>query len=126
MGNAAKEAVLPPIAHAQEAPIEVQKVDDCPDTLVRCNCYLFVKSKIPNLPLTKFLIPNIDKPIGGSVAIFNYNGEPHYGVTTGIMNTATTTLVKIDECNYKKGKCGSRWIDIYTDKALKGFYFIYN
>lgn len=130
MGNTAKEAVLPPIAYAQEAPIEVplveEKKDDCPDNLIRCNCYLFVKSIIPNLPLTNFLVPNLLGPIGGSVAIFDYDGTPHYGITTGIMQTSTTTLVQVDECNYKKGKCGKRWIDIYTDRALKGFRMIYN
>lgn len=70
------------------------------------------------------LIPNIDRPVGNAIAIFDYNGTPHVAITKAILNVADKTLIEVSECNYKAGSCDIRWINIDIDKHLKGFYLL--
>ncbi len=58
------------------------------DSLPICNCYLEVKKYIPDLPRTKELTPNSPaRP--GAVAIYNYNGTPHYALVLDVYHDGT-------------------------------------
>lgn len=80
------------------------------------NCWAYLKSLVPSLPNTKYLVPNttIHK---GVVALFNYNGTPHYALVISL--GATTFRVK--ESNVPAGTIGERDIP-YDTPSLKGFY----
>ncbi len=57
-----------------------------PTDEIACNCYLFVKQLLPNLPNTKYLIPNSPAQ-AGAVAIYLYPGNlPHYAYVTSVEN----------------------------------------
>lgn len=55
------------------------------DEWVSCNCYLYTKLFVPVLPRTKDLKPNSPVRVG-AVAIYNYNGVPHYAYVTKVQN----------------------------------------
>lgn len=76
-------------------------------TKPECNCYLYVKTKIPFLPSTKNLIPNTPSPIKGGLVILNYKGKLHYALTP---ESGTDEGLLIDECNYKRGTCSKRFL----------------
>lgn len=81
------------------------------------NCYSYVKTLIPTLPLQSKLKPN-SSPAVGSVAIFDYSGTPHYAYVSDI----TKDGFKIKESNYIPATVGTRFIKWNQDKHLKGFW----
>lgn len=97
-----------------ELPVKQQIIDE-----VACNCYLAVKQRIPNLPLTKNLIPNSEVAVG-SVAIFKYpSGLMHYAY----VESFGTEVFKVSESNYLPCQRGERLVNL-NDKSLLGFYAI--
>lgn len=64
------------------------------------NCYLFIKSKIPEFPSTKDLKTS-DIPHVGGVVILDYNGTPHYAF---IPNPITKEGFRVQQTNLKKGE----------------------
>lgn len=116
-----KSEILP-VAYAEEIPIEVPQEPVCDDTRIECNCYLYLKSKM-NLPPSRELIPNINRPVVGSIALFDYNGKPHYAGVDTILETSTTTRLLLDESNFESGVIKKRWIDL-DYKPLIGFHLL--
>lgn len=84
---------------------------------VVCNCYAFVKTKIPTLPKTKDLVPNIGNPVPGGVAIFDYNGVKHYAYIQSVVQGSFV----VSEANYEPCALGKRTI-LTTDSALVGYW----
>lgn len=119
------QTVYAPLASAQiPDPIEVQQVieepeppkeEPLPDPTL-CNCYAYAKKIYPSLPPTKKLLASTSQKFG-KVAVFDYDGLPHYAVVTG-MGMGTFT---VDETNYKRCKKTQRTIK-FDDPALVGFY----
>lgn len=105
-----------PIATATPA-IPVVKRKLAPN--VACNCYLYVKQFVPNLPRSKFLVPNF-KPREGRVALFNYDGLPHYAM----IGTVTPTGFYIaHESNYKKCKISQGRFVSFNDPHYLGAWW---
>lgn len=104
---------VPTVEIEPEAVVEAPKLDNTLD----CNCYMYVRSKIPNLPLTKDLKPNSEIAVG-AVAIFKYpSGLMHYAY----VESFGTDVFTVDESNYKKCVRAKRIVKL-DDKALLGFY----
>ncbi len=85
------------------------------DTLA-CNCYSYVASQIPNLPHSADLKPNTT-PHVGAVAIFDYNGLPHYGIVTGFTEEGFT----LKDSNFAHCKYMTHLIQ-WDDAHLVGFW----
>lgn len=78
--------VLAPDAHAEvNTPVATSTAPVVPEipSYVLDNCYAYVRYMIPNFPMASLVEPNTTPHIG-AVAIFNYNGEPHYGIITSL------------------------------------------
>lgn len=105
------------------APITVEQVikeekEVCDDSVVRCNCYLFVRQYIPGLPRSTELVSNSPPKIG-SVALFTYpSGLRHYAYVIALGGSNFT----VKECNFKRGICGQRDVS-YDDPSLDGWWF---
>lgn len=93
---------------------EVLEISDDTEDSVASNCYLYVQSRIPDLPLTKDLKPN-SVPLVGSVAIFDY---PHYAYVEKLGDKGFI----VSECNYDAGECGERFVD-WGDEHIIGFWY---
>lgn len=90
------------------------------DSLPICNCYLEVKKFVPNLPRTKDLKPNSPaRP--GAVAIYNYNGIPHYAYVLEVYNVGTYSHLEKGS-NLKRCKLYTRVVD-EEDSHLVGYWF---
>lgn len=78
-----------------------------------CNCYSFAKV------LTGYIGPYTQNsaPTEGSIAVFDYDGTPHYGVVQTLKLDGFT----IREANYKPCKTGIRFVK-WDDSALRGFH----
>jgi hypothetical protein len=85
-----------------------------------CNCYAYVRSKIPSLPLASELKGN-STPQKGAVVIFEYivDGEvvPHYA----ILRTFEGDGFWVDENNYKKCVTNPRYIR-WDYPRIRGFW----
>lgn len=87
-----------------------------------CNCYAFAKWKIGKpLPKMADIVPNTDGPVGGALAIFDYNGKKHVEITEGITVTATSTTIDLYGANYEPCKIMRRTVDL-NDPHLIGFH----
>ena len=53
-------------------PIEIS------ENTIEGNCYLFIKSKIPDFPMTKDIVPNSIYPKIGGVVIMDFEDKSHY------------------------------------------------
>lgn len=78
-----------------------------------CNCYSFVSILTD---IEGRVTPN-STPNKGSVAVFDYDGVPHYGYVTELRVDGFT----IREANYEPCKAGVRFVK-WEDPSLKGFY----
>lgn len=83
---------------------------------IACNCYAYVRSKIPTLPLANLVKPNTTPHIG-AVAIFDYDGLPHYG----IISKLTDSGFYLTDSNYVHCKYLTHFIS-WSDKAIVGFW----
>lgn len=81
-----------------------------------CNCWSFVKSLIPSLPNTALLKTNTT-PRVGAVAIFDYNGLPHYGVITAL----NADGFELRDSNYQHCKFLTHFVS-WTNAAITGFW----
>lgn len=82
-----------------ETKVEVKKVSP-----IYYNCYLYIKSKIPEFPSTKDLIPNSIFPNVGGVVILQYDRLAHYALIEAVVEAG----VWISETNFEKGKFTKR------------------
>lgn len=81
-----------------------------------CNCYAYVRSQYPDFPTT-WELENNTSPHVGAVAIFDYDGTPHYGIITSF----DTKGFWLTDSNY--GGCGIRTHYIgWNDKHIRGFW----
>ncbi len=80
-----------------------------------CNCYLWVKTLIPDLPWSGALVPN-SKPEVGTVALFTYQVR-HFAYVKEL----GPDYFIVSESNYKSCVQRDRKV-FYTDKHLKGFW----
>jgi hypothetical protein len=120
------QTVYAPIASAQiPAPVVVvQQVIEEPEPPkevieedpILCNCYAYAKQVYPTLPTTKKLLASTSKKFG-KVAVFDYDGLPHYAVVDS-MGIGTFTVT---ETNYKRCQRTTRTIK-FNDPALVGFW----
>ncbi len=120
------QTVYAPLASAQipDEVIEVAQVIEDPEPPkevvqedpVLCNCYAYSKQRYPSLPTTKKLLASTSKKFG-KVAVFNYDGLPHYAVVES-MGIGTFTVT---ETNYKRCQKTTRTIR-FDDPALVGFW----
>lgn len=114
-----KETITVPRAHAQviEEIVPLVKAPELPlESTIEGNCYLYVRSKIKDLPSTKDIIPNSIYPNVGGVTVINYDGLRHYMLNEQV----TEEGLRISECNFVKGKCGERlltWEYLIEKKA---------
>lgn len=109
------EAHYVPVVASPAAPTEAT---ECTDDQIRCNCYLFVKTLIPDLPRTKDIYPNSPPKIG-AVALFTYpNGLRHYAYIIGLGGS----FFRVQECNHREGVCGEREVS-YDDPRIDGYYW---
>ena len=81
-----------------------------------CNCYSYVKLRIPNLPATKDLIPN-SPPRVGSVALFDYHGKKHYV----FVETLGSHTFSFPEANFEPCLVSRRSAS-YDDPFLVGYW----
>lgn len=78
-----------------------------------CNCWQYVKAVLGTTPsLTQKTTPR-----GGSIAVFDYSGTPHYAVVLELKNDGFI----VREANYEPCKTGTRLIK-WGDTHIKGFY----
>lgn len=83
---------------------------------MRCNCYLYVKSRFPNLPQTAVIKANVSDAIG-DVAVFKYSGLWHYAVVESV----GYGTFSISETNFGVHKKTHREVS-FSDPAFVGFY----
>lgn len=86
------------------------------DEWVAANCYLFVKTKIPSLPLQSEIVPNSD-PHRGTVAVFKYGTLDHLAYVTSVEDDGVWVM----EANYQPGLIAPRFVE-FTDQHLLGFW----
>lgn len=92
------------------------------DTEVRCNCYLFVKTKYPDIPRTKDLRANMTNAQEGVVVLFTYKrGQPDEVRHYAILDTILAGGFLVSECNFGGDFCGQRFIR-YGDVAVDGYF----
>lgn len=83
----------------------------------KCNCYLYLKNRIDNLPRMADVNPNSEITVG-SVAVFMYpNGVKHVALVDQIWDGEFV----VTETNYKNCKYGKRIVKD-GDKSLLGFW----
>lgn len=112
-----------PIIRVPNKPVNYQekpnssKIEELDNSILN-NCYLFVKSKRPDLPQMKVIMES-DKLWGttGNVVYFNYNGLQHFAYI--IADYGDSFL--IEETNYNAGKYSQRIID-RQDIAIRAYY----
>ena len=86
-----------------------------------CNCYTYVKERIPELPNTSELKGNT-VPEKGAVVLFEYVGEDGEAVKHyAILRTFEGDGFWVDENNYKKCVTSPRYV-YFNDKSIKGFW----
>lgn len=105
-----------PTASAQvTSPVATSTPTVVEDALA-CNCYAYVRSLIPSLPLANKIVPNTT-PHVGAVAVFDYNGLPHYGIIASISNDG----FELQDSNYVHCRYSTHFI-AWNNKALVGFW----
>ncbi len=108
--------VSAPTAQAQiTQPIVATSTAPAEDALA-CNCYAYVRSLIPSLPLANLIKPNTT-PHVGAVAVFDYNGLPHYGIVSKLEADG----FELQDSNYSHCKYMTHFIS-WNNKALVGFW----
>jgi hypothetical protein len=104
--------------YAEEVPIVATTTPPVVIDELACNCYRFVRSKVPSLPLTKDLKSNLGAPEVGAVVIQRFSsGLMHYAVITEV--TGDTFVVK--ESNYRKCKYTTRTLST-ADPHVIGYW----
>ncbi len=83
---------------------------------VACNCYLYVKTKFPSFPITSKLKPNT-VPSSGVVAIFDYDGLPHYGIIREFDGEGFW----LEDSNYRRCRYMKHYVR-WDDPAITGFW----
>lgn len=97
--------LLSPIPlEALEPPPEAPRIAVV-DTLSN-NCYLYIKSIIPNLPRTSELTANSNYPSLSGITILDYDGLIHYVKNTKVVEDG----VWIKESNFIKGEYTTRFL----------------
>lgn len=73
------------------------------DTLINCNCYVYIKSKIPDFPMTKDLKSNTIYPSVRGVVVMDYDGIPHYAFIESVTETGiNVSQTNIPSCEYSE------------------------
>lgn len=114
---------LAPTAQAQQVPIVATSTPSlAPSTApvvqdsILSNCYLFVLSQIPSLPMASEIVSNTT-PHVGAVAFFQYGKLPHYAIITSL--EATGFWVK--DSNFGGPGIHTHFI-LWSNPHLKGFW----
>lgn len=96
----------------------VQEIKDPEETYPgeACNCYLYTKARVANLPRMAEIFPNSEPLIGG-VAIEFYGEVKHVSVITKVEEGG----VWVKESNYKHCEIGERYIP-HSKYSLVGFW----
>jgi hypothetical protein len=115
-----------PTTHIEPEPIVVevsvsttsQEIKDPEETYPgeECNCYLYTKNRVPNLPRMSEINPNA-KPFVGGVAIEWFKQIKHVSVITKV----TEEGVWVTESNYHHCQTSERFIP-FTKPSLVGFW----
>jgi hypothetical protein len=108
--------VPPPVVEVLPEPVvEVVEVVEPPKHL--CNCYLFVKESLPNLPPTKQILSNLTT--SGEVIVFYYAavGLYHYALVKEVHQNHYV----IEETNYRRCQYGKREVS-KSDPSIIGFF----
>lgn len=82
-----------------------------------CNCYSYVRARVPSFPPQSQLAPTTGAYGATKVAIFDYDGVPHYGI---VVSSDSTGFI-VDEANYRPCVVGTRHVD-WGDAHLVGFW----
>jgi hypothetical protein len=103
VGGAFLLSVLDPATpvYAEEPP---PVVEDVVVDVLASNCYLYVKSLVPELPRTAELLPNTNYPNILGIVILDYDGLKHYAKVTSVLVEG----IWIKESNFVKGGYTSR------------------
>lgn len=104
-----------PTASAQVTSIATSTPPVVEDALA-CNCYAYVRSLIPSLPLANKIVPNTT-PHVGAVAVFDYDGLPHYGIIVSLSGDG----FELQDSNYVHCKYETHFIS-WNNKAIVGFW----
>lgn len=96
---------------------KVEHEDVSPSVL--CNCYRYVKERIPDLPHTSVILSNLESE--GEVAVFYYpsSGVHHYAVVKEV----TPYAIVIQEANFKSCQYTQRVLPRDYPRLL-GFYSV--
>lgn len=81
-----------------------------------CNCYAYVRSLIPSLPLANLIKSNTTPHIG-AVAVFDYEGLPHYGIITKL----TADGFYLEDSNFVHCKYTTHFI-AWSNVHIIGFW----
>lgn len=104
-----------PIAHAEAAPVPlVEQVDP-----LASNCYLYLKSLIPNLPRTSDMVPNSITPVVNQTVILSYGDVIHYAYITAV----ETEGIRIKESNFGGPGYTSRFLEWSYLESHSARYF---
>lgn len=112
-------AILAPAeAQAQGIVITTSTPQEAPaiPLYVLSNCYAYVRYMIPNFPMASLIRPNTT-PHVGAVAIFDYDGLPHYG----IISTLTTSGFNLTDSNYGGAGIRTHFVE-WSNKYIVGFW----
>lgn len=86
---------------------------------VECNCWQYVKRRVPNLPNTKDIVPNVGFPVIGSTVIQKFkSGLMHYAIVEEIKDKSFI----VSESNFHHCKYDTR--EISTDDPNIVGYFV--
>jgi hypothetical protein len=107
------QVVPAPLQYAE--PIGPRKPVKTYGQAVLCNCYRYVAEYIEIPRMAEIL--KTATPAFGNVAVFDYNGVPHFAIVTG-MGVGT---FDIRESNYTRCALTERTIS-FADPNLVGFY----
>lgn len=97
---------------------EVEVVKDAEETYPgeECNCYLYVKNRVDDLPRMHEITPNAGSTVG-SIAVEWYGEVKHISIVTEVMDDG----VWVEESNYSHCKTGTRFIP-FNKHSLSGFW----
>lgn len=113
--------IIVPVVQAPAAPtvsvneIHVKNTENI-HHLEKCNCYLYVKHRVLELPFMGDITPNVEPKVG-AVAIEYFGKVKHVSIVTEV----TDTGVMVEEANYTHCKTGTRFIE-FSHYSLVGFW----
>ncbi len=110
-------AFSPTFAMADTIPVVIER----PIDEVACNCYLYVKARISNLPMMKDVVGSTT-PSVGAVAIFEYIDKHTFETVKhiAIITSLGDTGFYVKESNFVGCEYGKRFIE-YSDSHIRGF-----